>query len=193
MPSQISQISFPQKDNVPMQLESERLWFRELQASDADSMFALYSDPQVLKYVGEKPMRHLDQVREIIEDIRRQYQDFGVGRLATLLKSTNEFIGWAGLKYIAEINGRKDNYDLGYRFLRRHWGKGYGTESAKAFVAFGFNEMQLARSSGYADVAHPASRNILEKCGLQFTNTFTDDGDLCAWYEIENPGLQVKG
>lgn len=113
--------------------------------------------------------------------------------MATLLKNSNEFIGWAGLKYIAEINGRKDNYDLGYRFLRRHWGKGYGTESAKAFVAFGFNEMQLARMSGYANVAHPASINILEKCGLQFTNTFTDDGDLCAWYEIENPAHQVKG
>ena len=83
-----------------MQLESERLRFRELQASDADSMFALHSDPQVLRYVGEKPIRHVDQVREIIEDIRRQYQDFGVGRLAVLLKSTNEFIGWAGLKYI---------------------------------------------------------------------------------------------
>ena len=175
-----------------MELESERLRFRELQASDADSMCALYSDSKVLRYVGEKPLKHVDQVREIIEGIRRQYQDFGVGRLAILLKSTNEFIGWAGLKYIAEINGRKDHYDLGYRFLRRHWGKGYGTESAKAFVAFGFNELQLARMSGYADVAHPASINILEKCGLQFTNTFTDDGDLCARYEIENPGLQVK-
>jgi hypothetical protein len=48
--------------------------------------------------VGEKPLKHVDQVREIIEDIRRQYKDFGVGRMAVLLKSTNEFIGWAGLK-----------------------------------------------------------------------------------------------
>ena len=54
-----------------MELESERLRFRELQASDADSMFALYSDPQVLRYVGEKPLKHVDQVLEIIEDIRR--------------------------------------------------------------------------------------------------------------------------
>jgi len=49
-----------------MKLESERLCFRELQASDADSMFALYSDPQVLRVVGEKPLKHVDQVREII-------------------------------------------------------------------------------------------------------------------------------
>jgi ribosomal-protein-alanine N-acetyltransferase len=176
-----------------MKLESERLWFREMQMSDAQSMFALYSDPLVLRYVGEKPIKHIDQAREIIEDIRQQYQDFGIGRWAAFLKSGNAFIGWAGLKYIAEINGRRDNYDLGYRFLRRHWGKGYGTESAQALVAYGFDAMQLKRISGYADVEHPASIRILEKCGLEFTNTFMDDGDLCAWYEIENPAIQVNG
>ena len=74
------------------------MWFRELRASDDQNMFELHSDPQVLRYVGEKPLKHVDQVREIIEDIRRQYKDFGVGRMAVLLKSTNEFIGWAGLK-----------------------------------------------------------------------------------------------
>ena len=110
-----------------------------------------------------------------------------------LASSINAFIGWAGLKYSAEINGRKDNYDLGYRFLRRHWGKGYGTESAQAFVAFGFNAMQLKRVSGYADVDHPAFIKKLEKYGMQFTNTFTDYGDLCAWWEIENPSAQVNG
>ena len=107
-----------------MKLESERLWFRELQMSDAQSMLELYSDPLVLRYVGEKPLSHIDQAREIIEDIRQQYQDCGIGRWAAFLKSGNELIGWAGLKYIAEINGRTDNYDLGYRLLRRHWGKG---------------------------------------------------------------------
>jgi ribosomal-protein-alanine N-acetyltransferase len=193
MPSQNSQICYPQKDHVSMKLESERLWFRELQMSDAQSMLELYSDPLVLRYVGEKPLSHIDQAREIIEDIRQQYQDCGIGRWAAFLKSSNEFIGWAGLKYIAEINGRTDNYDLGYRLLRRHWGKGYGTESVQALVAYGFDAMQLNRISGYADVEHPASIKILEKFGLQFTNTFMDDGDLCTWYEIENPSARVNG
>jgi RimJ/RimL family protein N-acetyltransferase len=55
-----------------------------------------------------------------------------------------------------------------------------------------FPLMQPTCISGYADVAHPASIKILEKCGLQFTNTFMDDGDLCAWYDTENPILPVK-
>ena len=79
-------------------IETERLLLRELLASDAESMFELNSDSQVMKYTGDKPFTHLDQSREVIESIRQQYQRFGVGRWAAVLKNTNEFIGWAGLK-----------------------------------------------------------------------------------------------
>lgn len=175
---------------LPVKLKTERLWFRELRVSDAPSILELHSDPQVLKYVGEKPIAHMDQALQVIEDIRQQYRQFGIGRWATLLKSNDEFIGWAGLKYIEEINGRKHNYDLGYRFLPQYWGKGYGTEAAQALVAHGFTDMKLTRISGYADVAHPASINILQKCGLQFVNTFMEDGDLCAWYEMDKLDFQ---
>jgi len=170
-------------------IETERLFFRELLPSDADVMFELDSDPAVVRYVGDKPLTHIDQARQRIERIMQQYQDVGIGRWAAVLKETNEFIGWAGLKYIRELNGRKDNYDLGYRFLKKHWGKGYGTESAKAFVRYGFDEMKLMRISAYVDVDHVASARILEKCGLKLTNTFMDEDSLCAWYEVVNSPL----
>lgn len=168
-------------------IETERLLFRELLPSDAEAMFELDSDPDVVKYVGVKPHTHINQTHELIEMIRQQYLDYGIGRWAAILKETNEFIGWAGLKYIKELNGRTNTYDLGYRFLKRHWGKGYGTESAQAFIDFGFNEMKLDRISAYIDVENIASQKVLEKCGLTFTNTFMDEGDLCSWYEISNP------
>jgi len=168
-------------------LETQRLLFRELLPSDAEALFELDSDPDVVRYVGMPPLTHIDQTRQMIENIRQQYLDYGIGRWAVILKETGELIGWAGLKFIAELNGRKDNYDLGYRFLKSHWGKGYGTESANAFIDFGFAEMNIGCISAYVDVENVASVKILEKCGLRFTNTFMDEGDLCAWYQIENP------
>lgn len=166
-------------------LETERLLFRELRLSDAQGMFELDSDPDVVRYAGDAPQTHIDQARQRIESIMQNYRDFGLGRWAAIRKDTQEFTGWAGLKYIQAINGRADVYDLGYRFLQRHWGHGYATEAAMAFITHGFDAMQLKRISAYADVRHTASRNVLEKCGLALKNTFLEETDLCAWYEID--------
>jgi RimJ/RimL family protein N-acetyltransferase len=170
--------------------ESDRLVFREIIPEDETRLFEMDSDPEVCKYLGVKPLHDIWQTREMIHSIRQQYMDYGIGRWAVVLKDrdngeqqTGGLIGWAGLKFIKKLNGFEDNYDLGYRFIRRYWGNGYGYESAKAWVDFGFNEMKLARISAYIDVNNIASQKILEKCGLTFVNTFLDQGDVCAWYE----------
>ncbi|RZJ63192.1 MAG: N-acetyltransferase [Flavobacterium sp.] len=170
-------------------IESERLVFRELRPSDDGAMFALDSDPDVMRYLGVKPLESIEQTREIIKNINQQYLDYGIGRWAAILKDSNTFIGWAGLKFIRQLNGVENTYDLGYRFLKPYWGKGYGHESAKAFIDFGFDEMRLPRITAYVDVNNSASIRILEKCGLKFVNNFMDEGDLCAWYEIDNQHL----
>jgi RimJ/RimL family protein N-acetyltransferase len=166
--------------------ETDRLLFRELLPTDDIAMFELDSDPAVMQYLGTPPLTDIAQSREILKNIQQQYIDYGIGRWAVVLKETAEVIGWAGLKFIKHLNGFDDNYDLGYRFKKAHWGKGYGYESAKAWIDFGFNEMKLERISAYVDVENTASVRILEKCGMHFVNTFMDEGDLCAWYEAIN-------
>ena len=170
--------------------ESERLLFRELVPTDDIAMFELDADPEVCRYLGVKPVKTLSETQSIIQNINQQYLDNGIGRWAVILKETNEFIGWAGLKYIKKLNGYENNYDLGYRFMKRFWRKGYGYESAKAFVDFGFNELKLERITAYADVNNIASIKILEKCGLHYVNSFIDEGDLCAWYEVKTGGFK---
>ncbi|WP_449401190.1 GNAT family N-acetyltransferase [Chryseobacterium wanjuense] len=52
-------------------------------------------------------------------------------------KESGLLIGWSGLKLLTqEINGYKNVYDLGYRFLPESWGKGYALEAAKASLDF---------------------------------------------------------
>ncbi len=42
-------------------------------------------------------------------------------------------MGWAGLKMMTEpVNEQRNFYDLGYRFMPRYWGQGYGYEAARA-------------------------------------------------------------
>lgn len=102
-----------------MQLETNRLIMRPFEERDAEGLFLLDSNPEVMKYVGGVVSTKIEQSQQMIEFIQKQYKENGVGRLAVIEKSTNTLIGWSGLKYLtSEINGMKNVYELGYRFYR---------------------------------------------------------------------------
>lgn len=168
-------------------IETDRLLLRELFPSDDLGMFELDSNPEVHKYLGNNPVTDIEQSREAIAHIREQYLTRGIGRWAVILKETNEFIGWSGIKLEKDVNGHDFFYDLGYRFIQKHWGKGYAIEAANAFVNYGFNKLKLDTICAYADAGNKASRNVLEKAGLHYINTFEYEGEEEVWYEIKNP------
>ena len=174
--------------------ESERLYYRELLPEDAEAMFAMDNNPEVHRYLGKNPTQSIEETRKVINYVRQQYIDNGVGRMAAILKETNEFIGWGGLKLERNVNGHETFYDIGYRLLPQFWGKGYATESAIAFVDYGFNVLKAEKICAYADADNKASRRALEKAGLRYISTFESDylkssngSEMAVWYEIENP------
>ncbi|MFH6960331.1 GNAT family N-acetyltransferase [Flavobacterium aquidurense] len=171
-------------------IETERLILRELIASDDKGMFELDSNPNVHVFVGKKPVKDIEESRSHIKIIQQQYKDFGAGRWAVVLKESGEFIGWSGIKFITnEINQHKDFYEIGYRFIEKHWGKGYATESGKAFVDYAFDVMKVEALYAYADEGNENSRKILEKLGMRYVNSFEYEGELEIWYELKNPNL----
>lgn len=171
-------------------IETERLLLRELLLSDADGMFELDSNPNVHLFLGNNPVKKLEESIKYIHFAQKQYKDFGIGRWAVILKETNEFLGWSGIKFITdEINGHKNFYEIGYRFIEKYWGKGYATEAGKAFVDYAFNEMKVNALYAYADAGNENSRKILEKLGLQYINSFEYEGETEVWYEMKNPNL----
>jgi len=78
------------------------------------------------------------------------------------LAASGETIGAAGLQ---PLEGGPE-IEVGYRFLKAHWGQGYATESARASIAYGFDEVGLDRIVAVALAENTASRRVLEKCGL---------------------------
>jgi ribosomal-protein-alanine N-acetyltransferase len=177
--------------------ESERLMYRELLPSDDQGMFELDSNPEVHRYLGNKPVTSIEEVRKVIAMVREQYRSNGIGRMAAILKETGEFIGWVGLKLEHDVNGHDTFYDIGYRLIQKHWGKGYATESAKAFIDYGFNVLNVDKINAYADADNIASRIALEKAGLRYVNTFKSEylmdrgNEKAVWYEIVNPNKDI--
>lgn len=167
-------------------VETNRLILRELQKDDVPGMFELDKNPQVHQYLGKQPIQSIAEAAAAIEFIRKQYRENGIGRWAVISKSTGEFLGWSGLKLITEpIGGRSLYYDLGYRFIERHWGKGYATEAARASLEFGFNALQQSAIFAMAEPENKASIHVIHKLGFSFIETFDWDGTPHHFYSLK--------
>lgn len=169
-------------------IETHRLILRELIADDAERMFLLDSNPEVMKYLGQKILTKVEESAVLIDKIRKQYEENGIGRWAVVEKSSGLLIGWCGLKILREeTNGYKDIYELGYRFLPESWGKGYASESAKAALDYGFHTLNVDVIYAYALCDNSASNHVLRKLGFLDKGTFVDplDHEECFWYELK--------
>src|ERR1041384_7991053 len=145
---------------MKMILETDRLLVREFVESDAEALFQLNSDPQVLRFVPDKQLRSVEQAPQMLLDHPiADYRKYGFGRGACILKSSGEQIGFAGLKYLKEL----DEVDVAYSLIRAYLGLGLATEAARASVRFGFTELRLKRIIGLVMPENIASVRVLEK------------------------------
>jgi len=170
---------------VKVILETPRLILRELTTEDYQNFFDLNSDPEVVRYVGDGPFASLTAAKKFLENYD-QYEKYGMGRWAVILKTNKDFTGWCGLKFQPELS-ETGEVDLGYRFFRKYWGQKIATESAKACVDYGFNQLKLKRIVGRVMVGNTASAKVLEKCGMHFVKEMHFDEHPGMYYEIENP------
>lgn len=172
-------------------IETERLILRKFVEEDYERLFLLDSDPEVMKYIGIAPLTKAEESKEVVKMIMQQYEDNGFGRLAAIEKESGLLVGWSGLKlHIAEINGYKNFYDLGYRFLPETWGKGYAFESGKASLEFGFNDLNADAIYANAHSENIASNKTLTKLGFENKGEFTEPDGICFWYELKKENFK---
>ena len=166
-------------------IKTERVILREILPTDENGLLDLDRNPKVHTYLGNNPVDNIYQIREVIKKIRQQYIDNGIGRWAIINKETNDFIGWTGLKFVTETTNNHINfYDLGYRLIEKYWGKGIATETTKAILNYAFEKLKLTEIYSMCDLGNVGSKNVLEKTGLKFIETFDLDGIKHNWFRI---------
>ena len=167
-------------------IETNRLLLRTFTEDDAALIYELNLDPEVIRYTHD-PIKDLAHASEILEKvIIPQYALYNHGRWAVHVKTTLEFLGWCGLKYSAELN----EIDLGYRFKKEGWGKGYATEAAYASIQYGLEKIGLQRIVARAEIDNIGSWKVLEKCGMTYIGDEEVDGYPVKTYEIWNPSVR---
>jgi RimJ/RimL family protein N-acetyltransferase len=160
---------------IRRELATQRLRLRQFTDDDVQFMFDLNSDPEVIKYAEATPARSLQEARQRLENgPLADYVKYGYGRFAVELNETNQLIGFCGIKYLPEI----DLPEVGYRLLKEHWGRGYGTEAARACVDFAREDLNIKKLVALIMPANTASINIAEKLGMA-------KGPLITIYDVE--------
>jgi RimJ/RimL family protein N-acetyltransferase len=167
--------------------ETQRLRIREMQITDFNHLFALDTDPEVMKYISDGKPDSEEQVRATIKRVIARYEDWKVyGAWAAEIKETGEFIGWFSLK---PLPGTLE-IEVGYRLLKKHWGKGYATEGATKMIEYGFQTLSLQKIVAITHPGNEASQKVLEKVGLRKTGEVdyqsTPDASQIrvVWFEI---------
>ena len=149
-------------------------------------MFEMDKNPEVHKYLWQNTSKKIEESVEVIKYVQNQYERNNIGRFATIVKETGEFIGWTGIKYIDdhEENGNTNFYDYGYRLAEPFWNKGYATEASRAWLDYGFNQMNIKVMNAYTHAENGASNHILQKIGMQFVENYNDINDVTwKWWQ----------
>jgi len=159
---------------------TKSLYLRELNVADYKKFYNLNLDKDVLKYTGDKPFKNLEDSKKFLKNYK-PYKKYGCGRWAVINKKNEAFLGWCGIKLTENLN----EYDIGFRFFKKYWGKGFATESAKSCVEYGLNELKINAIVGRAMKENKASIRVLEKIGLEYNRDFDFDGNKGVLYKTK--------
>jgi RimJ/RimL family protein N-acetyltransferase len=144
-------------------LETLRLSMRNFTLDDFDDLYALNSDPRVMKFIADgKPSTRYEVARALRRFVRYStlYPDLGIWH--TSRRDTGAFIGFFALNY----TGISTDIEIGYRLLRNAWGLGFATEGAVALAHYGFDDLRLNRIIGVTLPGNKPSQRVLLKAGL---------------------------
>lgn len=153
--------------------ETDRLILRLQTYADAKNLVIMNSDPDVVRYTGDASLANVAEARKLLDDlVFPQWQKYKMGRFTVTLKD-GTYLGWCGLKFFPETN----EVDLGYRFMKKYWGKGYATESSRACLDYGFKTLNLDRIIAKAMPDNQDSIKVMQKLGMTFRGYHHDPTD----------------
>ena len=152
-------------------LQTARLRLRRFRPSDIEHLYALDNDPEVMRYIngGAAVSRETiaDEVLPLFLD--HPSEDPGLGFWAAEQREGRAFVGWFSLRRHVTHPGEAI---LGYRLMRRYWGRGYATEGARALLGLCFRRLGVARVTASTYEENIGSRRVMAKLGMHFVRAY---------------------
>lgn len=143
---------------------TERTYLSTPNTLQLEQIRKLDADPEIMRYITKGKPRSAEESKDWIAKRLTEYDKNGFGLMPVYLKENDVFIGWSGLKNLDNT----DKIEVGYRFDKPYWGKGFATEVTKAIVAYALHELQINQLVAVTDLDNEASKKVLLKSGFEY-------------------------
>lgn len=145
------------------ELETDRLKLRRADAHDIHELFAMRSDPDMMKYIPRPLATELAEASEHLKIMDEKITGNEMINWAITLKDDPKMMGTIGYYHIKPEHYRAE---IGYMLLPEYQGKGYVTEAIDRVVKYAFTTMNLHSIEAVIDPDNVASARVLEKCSF---------------------------
>jgi len=147
-------------------IRTERLTLRPFTEGDLDVVFAMLSDPDVVRYLYDEPMTE-EQARAALA---RKIGNRAIAAegdwlsLAVEVSATGETVGDVMIQWVSRDHAQGE---MGFVFHPDHHGRGYATEAATPLLSIAFDGLGLHRVIGRLEARNAPSARVLEKLGMR--------------------------
>lgn len=152
-----------------MILETERLYFREMNQGDFFSLCEILQDERTM-YAYEGAFSD-QEVQEWLDRQLSRYEKWNFGLWAVILKETDKMIGQCGLTM--QPWKESEVLEIGYLFNRLYWHRGYATEAARACKKYAFETLGASEVCSIIRDTNLASQNVAVRNGMTKIDSWT--------------------
>ena len=163
-------------------------------ADDAELLYQLDQDPEVMRFISDGSVSSRETIKNVLVPRMEKYlnHDKGWGLWQVNITETNEYIGWVLVRpmHFFSSSPEFDNLELGWRFFRSSWGKGFATEAAQQIKDALAENSVNQKFSAIADEENLGSIGVMKNIGMSYIKTYLHKDPLfecqVAYYQLQH-------
>ena len=145
-------------------INASRVSLRWICEQDTDAFYAIYSNPEVMRYWSTPPLANREAATDLIKKIQEDWKRRVILKWGIARRTDDQLIGSVTL-FNLDFNHRRA--EIGYALGRDHWGQGYMREALMAVLKYAFEVLELHRIEADVDPRNAASIKTLERLGFK--------------------------
>lgn len=146
------------------QLEGARVRLRGPRDADTGAVFAVFSDPAVMRYWSRSAMTEASEAAGLIVEIGERFEQREMISWVIAGRRDDRVIGTCTL---FNFTPRHHRAELGYALRSDHWGRGLAREAVALALDWGFRTLGLHRIEADIDPRNAGSRKLLDTLGFR--------------------------